>query len=53
MTILGLLGGTAVAVAGWIQVRGLATNPRSQEDKIALYFMSIVYTLLAVVALFG
>jgi hypothetical protein len=52
MTILGMVGGTLLAVVGWMAtVRLQGLQPKSNE--IALYIHSVIYTLLGVLSLFG
>jgi len=52
MTILYGLGGTVIAAVGWAQALKLK-DQLANSAKIALYINSAVYTLLAVLALFG
>ncbi|KII85614.1 hypothetical protein PLICRDRAFT_31775 [Plicaturopsis crispa FD-325 SS-3] len=52
MGILGIVGGGLVAGAAWKQVMGL-TDAISMTNKIALYIQAVLYTLLAVLSLFG
>lgn len=52
MTIIGMLGGTTLAVVGWLQaVKMRGSQPHVNE--IAMYIHSSIYTLLAVLSLFG
>jgi len=53
LTAVGLIVGTIVAVAGWIHVSTLQQHPLDTNDQVALYFFSIMYTILAFVSLFG
>lgn len=53
MAILSLgLGGLA-AVGGWLQVMKSKENNLSKADEISLYIQTVMYTLLAVISLFG
>jgi len=52
LTILGMAGGTLLAVAGWLQtIRMQGMLPKTNE--IALYIHSSLYSLLALLSLFG
>jgi len=52
LTILGMAGGTLLAVVGWLQtIRMQGTLPKTNE--IALYIHSSLYSLLALLSLFG
>jgi hypothetical protein len=52
LTILGIAGGTLLAVVGWMQTIKLQGElPKANE--IALYIHSALYTILAVVSIFG
>ncbi|KAK0196676.1 hypothetical protein F5146DRAFT_13246 [Armillaria mellea] len=46
-------GGAIIAATGWLQVTQLDTHPLAVFDTVALYFHTIVFSLLAVVGLFG
>jgi len=52
MTVLGALSGTIIAAVGWIQAAKFK-DQLANAAKIALYINSGVYTLLAVIAIFG
>jgi len=52
MTILGMLGGAAFAIFGWVESVKLKGS-LSKTNEIALYIHSILYTLLAIMSLFG
>jgi hypothetical protein len=52
ITILGMLGGTLLAVVGWLQTIKLqGMLPKTNE--VALYIHASLYTLLAILSLFG
>jgi len=54
MTAFGTLAGGLVSIAGWLAVSHFnKSTPLSQQDEIALYVQTIMYTLLAVVSIFG
>ncbi|KAK0482487.1 hypothetical protein IW261DRAFT_1467978 [Armillaria novae-zelandiae] len=46
-------GGAIIAATGWLQVAQLDTHPLAVFDTVALYFHTIVFSVLAVVGLFG
>ncbi|KAG7448190.1 uncharacterized protein BT62DRAFT_890739 [Guyanagaster necrorhizus] len=48
-----MAGGGIVAAAGWLQVSQLDTHPLAAFDTVALYFHTVVFSLLATVGLFG
>ncbi|KAK0496972.1 hypothetical protein EDD18DRAFT_1073897 [Armillaria luteobubalina] len=48
-----VFGGAVIAATGWLQVAQLDTHPLAVFDTVALYFHTIVFSLLAVVGLFG
>lgn len=52
MTVLGALGGSAVAVLGWIQTQRLRGQV-SNTNEIALYVHASIYTLLGVLSIVG
>jgi prepilin signal peptidase PulO-like enzyme (type II secretory pathway) len=52
LTILGMLGGTFLAVFGWLAIVKLQGQlPKANE--IALYIQSVLYTLLGIISVFG
>jgi hypothetical protein len=53
MALLGILGGGLVSVAGWLRIKALSTNPIDPTSKSALIIQTVMYTVLAVVSLFG
>jgi hypothetical protein len=53
MTVLGTIGGGLVCSAGWFQIAQMQQHPFSQQDVIALWVQTIMYTILAVVSIFG
>lgn len=48
-----MVGGSIVTVTGWSQIMQLSEHPISTANKVALYFHSITFTILAVLGLFG
>ncbi|KAK0211144.1 hypothetical protein DFS33DRAFT_1252658 [Desarmillaria ectypa] len=48
-----MVGGTVIAAVGWQQVGQLDTHPLAVFDTVALYFYTVVFSLLALVGLFG
>ncbi|KAK0228991.1 hypothetical protein IW262DRAFT_653127 [Armillaria fumosa] len=48
-----IFGGAIIATSGWMQIAQLDTHPLAVFDTVALYFHTIVFSLLAVVGLFG
>ncbi|KAK0463695.1 uncharacterized protein EV420DRAFT_1103537 [Desarmillaria tabescens] len=48
-----MVGGTVIAAAGWLQVAQLDAHPLAVFDTFALYFHTVVFSLLALVGLFG
>jgi uncharacterized protein YacL len=53
LAILGVLIGGFLTVAGWLQVANLTQHPLSTRDEVALYVQTVMFTLLAVVSIFG
>jgi len=53
MSVLGILGGGFVAVAGWAQIAQLAKHPLSERDKVALVIQTIMYTMLGLLSFCG
>jgi len=53
MTVLGAIGGGLVCAVGWLQIAQMKQHPLSKLDEIALWIQTIMYTILAVVSLFG
>jgi len=53
IAILGILGGGLVSVGGWLQIKQLPESSLDQRNKIALWIQTIMYTLLAILSLFG
>ncbi|KAF9447626.1 hypothetical protein P691DRAFT_671138 [Macrolepiota fuliginosa MF-IS2] len=51
LSFLGMGGGILLSVLGWWSIALII--PVSKPDEIALYFSSVMYTLLALVSLFG
>lgn len=52
MTVLGALGGSAIAVLAWIQTQRLKGSV-SNTDEIALYVQASIYTLLGILSVVG
>jgi hypothetical protein len=52
LTILGMLGGTTLAVLGWYESASLKGN-LSKLNEISIYIFSVVYTILAIMSVFG
>uniref|UniRef100_A0A8H7XUL7 Uncharacterized protein n=1 Tax=Psilocybe cubensis TaxID=181762 RepID=A0A8H7XUL7_PSICU len=48
-----MLGGSFVAAIAWIKVAQLAKNPLDKVDAIALYVHAVMFTILAVLSVFG
>jgi hypothetical protein len=48
-----MVGGSFVAAVGWIQVSQLAQRPLDKPDEIALYIQSVMFSILALLAVFG
>jgi len=54
MAIFDILMGGLVAITGWVAVEHfIRDSPLSHQDEIALCIQSVMYTLLAVVSVFG
>jgi len=53
IAILGIVGGGLISIGGWLQVKDLAQHPIDGRAKIALWIQTMMYTVLAVVSLFG
>jgi len=53
LTILNLVGGTLIAIVGWMQVSQLRKSPLSTEDEIALVLHSATFSVLAAISLLG
>jgi len=48
-----MVGGSFVAAIGWIQVSQLKQNPLDRSEEIALWIHSSMFTLLALLSVFG
>jgi len=48
-----MVGGSFTAAAGWIQVSQLRQNPLDKDETIALWIHSAMFTILALVSVFG
>lgn len=53
LALLSMVGGSIVAAVGWISVSQLKLHPVDIVDEIALYIHSSIFTLLAVLGVFG
>jgi len=53
LSLLSMIGGSFTAAAGWIQVSQLQQNPLGRDETIALYVHSGMFTILALVSVFG
>jgi len=53
LSLLGLAGGGFVAAVGWIQLSHLNEHPLGKIDQIALWIQSSLFSLLALLAIFG
>lgn len=53
LSAVGTAGGSLIAVMGWIQVSELTLHPLSTTDTIALYLHTVIFTILALLSLFG
>jgi len=53
LSFLALAGGTFIAVIGWMHLSHLKQHPLAKIDEIALWIQSSVFSLLALLAIFG
>jgi len=54
IALFGIVGGAVVSAAGWIQIaKPEQTVAVSEADKISLWIETIIYTLLALISVFG
>jgi len=53
LSLLALVGGAFLATIGWIQLSQLKQHPLGKIDQISLWIQSSLFSLLAVLALFG
>jgi len=53
LSLLAMVGGSFVAAAGWIKISQFDRNPVDKDDKIALWIHSGMFTILALLAVFG
>jgi len=53
LSVLGVLIGGLLTIGGWLQVAHMIQHPLSQRDTVALYIQTVIFTLLAVVSIFG
>jgi hypothetical protein len=53
LATLGVLIGGLLTIGGWLQVAHMIQHPLSQRDTVALYIQTVMFTLLAVVSIFG
>jgi len=53
LSLLALAAGAFLAVVGWIKISHLKEHPLGKTDEISLWIQSSLFSLLAVLALFG
>lgn len=53
LSLLSMVGGSIVAAVGWISVSQFKLHPVDIVDEIAMYIHSSIFTLLAVLGVFG
>jgi hypothetical protein len=53
LSLVAMVGGSFVAAVGWIKVSQINQKPIDRNEEIALWIQSSVFTLLAVLAVFG
>jgi len=53
LSLLAMVGGSFVAAMGWIQISQLKQHPLGKSDVIALWIQSPMFSLLALLAVFG
>jgi len=53
LSLLAMAGGAFLAVLGWIQISQLKQHPLGKTDQIALWIQCSLFTLLALLAVFG
>jgi len=53
LSLLAMVGGSLVAAVGWIQISQLKKHPLGKSDVIALWIQTPLFTLLALLAVFG
>lgn len=54
ISLLGILGGALVSAAGWIQIAKPDNSLQlSSAERISLWLETVIYTLLAILSLFG
>jgi len=53
LSLLALAGGGLLAIVGWMQLSHLKEHPLEKTDQIALWIQTSVFSLLAVLAIFG
>jgi len=53
LSLLALAGGSLFAVIGWIQLSHLKQHPLGKTDQISLWIQTSLFSLLAVLAIFG
>lgn len=53
LSIVGTAGGSLISTMGWIQVSQLRQHPLTTTDTVALYVHSVLFTILALLSLFG
>jgi len=53
LSLLAMVGGSLVAAIGWIQISQLKQHPLGKSDVIALWIQAPMFTILALLAVFG
>jgi len=53
LSLVGMIGGGIVAATAWLQVVQLKDHPLALQDEIALWFHTLLYTLLVTASTFG
>jgi len=53
LSLVGVVGGTLICALGWVQVAQLWKHPLPTSDTIAIWLHSGIFTLLAILSLFG
>jgi len=53
LSLLALAGGSILAIYGWVQLFHLKEHPLAKIDEISLWIQSSLFSLLAILAIFG
>jgi hypothetical protein len=53
MSLIAMVGGSFVAAVGWIRVSQLGQHPLNKSEEIALWIQSVMFSLLALLAVLG